>query len=120
MGKAILFCLVFVLLVSTVLSACFLPRISCSPKPKDEGGDIVESEGLQFALNEDGEGYTVVGVGSCKKETRIVVPSMCEGKPVVSFKAGIFDDAKDLEELVLSDGMKFIPDSGVSLHPVRC
>lgn len=43
---------------------------------------------------------------------------MCEGKPVVSFKAGIFDDAKDLEELVLSDGMKFIPDSGVSLHPV--
>lgn len=46
MGKAILFCLVLVLLVSTVLSACFLPRISCSPKPKDEGGDIVESEGL--------------------------------------------------------------------------
>lgn len=36
------------------------------------------SEGLDFTLNDDGEGYSVIGVGSCT-DTDIIIPSTWVG-----------------------------------------
>jgi hypothetical protein len=44
---------------------------------------IKESEGLEFALNENGSEYSVIGIGTCT-DTDIVIPSTYNGLPVTS------------------------------------
>ena len=43
--------------------------------------DHTPSEGLKYQLNEDEDGYEVVGIGTCK-DTAIVIPAEYNGKPV--------------------------------------
>ena len=50
------------------------PFLTSSNSPK-------ESEGLQYELNEDGKGYTVVGIGTCT-DTELYIPSIYNGLPV--------------------------------------
>lgn len=47
------------------------------------------SEGLNFRLNDDGEGYTVVGIGDCK-DTNLVIPSEYKGLPVTTIGSSAF------------------------------
>lgn len=42
-----------------------------------------DSVGLEFELNEDGESYSLKGMGTCTDEV-VVVPSAYEGKPVIA------------------------------------
>ena len=51
--------------------------------------DIKYSEGLKYALNDDGESYTVIGIGSCT-DSEVVIPSTFEGKPVTIIGHGAF------------------------------
>ena len=47
------------------------------------GVETKYSTGLEFELNEDGESYSVVGIGTCE-ETEIVIPAIHEGKRVTA------------------------------------
>ena len=51
--------------------------------------DAMYSRGLVYALNEDGESYSVAGIGTCT-DTHVVIPSTYEGKPVTVIKAQSF------------------------------
>ena len=51
--------------------------------------DYRESQGLEFALNLDGDSYAVTGIGSCE-DLDVVIPSLYEGKPVTSIGINAF------------------------------
>lgn len=53
---------------------------------------IPDSVGLEFKLNDDGEGYTLTGIGTCEN-TVISVPSAYEGKPVTAIGNNAFSTA---------------------------
>lgn len=55
---------------------------SCGEK-ESEIIPLKASEGLNFALNRDGQGYTLIGKGSCV-DTDIVVPGTYNGLPVTT------------------------------------
>ena len=48
------------------------------PEPQPEG-----SQGLEYALNADGQSYSVVGMGTCT-DTNLVIPSEYNGLPVTA------------------------------------
>ena len=52
-----------------------------SKRPVVWGYKQSASEGLKFSINEDGESYSVTGIGSCT-DTDIVIPSEYNGLPV--------------------------------------
>ena len=65
------------------------------------------SEGLNFYLNEDGESYSVGGIGDCK-DLDLLIPSTYEGKPVTAIDDNAF---------IYHDSLKsvFIPNSVTSI-----
>ena len=54
------------------------------PEPQPEG-----SQGLEYALNADGQSYSVVGIGTCT-DTELVIPSMHNGLPITAIGDGAF------------------------------
>ena len=56
------------------------------PEPEPE---LPASEGLSFALNDDGASYAVRGIGTCT-DTDVVIPSKYDGLPVTSIGDGAF------------------------------
>ncbi|MBO4327298.1 MAG: leucine-rich repeat protein [Clostridia bacterium] len=67
-------------------------------------GDVT---GLEFALTEDGNGYTVTGIGTCK-ESMLSVPGTYNGKPVVEIGEKAFYECEQLTEVVLPSSVKKI------------
>ncbi len=58
------------------------------------------SAGLFFKINEDGESYTVIGIGSCE-DTVLVIPESHNGKPVTAIRDYAFASmGSDPSELV--------------------
>ena len=53
------------------------------------------SEGLVYKLNDDGESYTVLGLGECT-DTNIIIPATYEGKPVTTIGNQAFRNEKSL------------------------
>ncbi len=53
------------------------------------GCDRKVSVGLFYKLNEDGESYTVIGIGSCE-DTVLVIPEIHNGKPVTAIREYAF------------------------------
>ena len=52
-------------------------------------GMIEASKGLTFALDEDGEGYSVTGIGTCK-DAVLVIPNTYMNKPVTKIASTAF------------------------------
>ena len=65
------------------------------------------SEGLAYRLDEDGKGYSVVGIGVCK-DTNLVIPATHEGLPVTGIEEFAFEDCKSITGVVISDGVMSI------------
>ena len=62
----------------------------CGEKKSETIAIVVPSfEELEFTLNEDGNSYSVTGIGTCT-DTDIVIPSTYEGKPVTAIGAMAF------------------------------
>ncbi len=76
---------------------------------------------LEFLLNEDGESYRVVGMGTCRSGY-IVVPESYNGKPVTAIGAAAFFGQKELEFVELPETVKKIGNAAFSdtlrLHTV--
>lgn len=85
----------------------------------DDGGEISSSEssvseenaseGLQYALSEDGAQYVVIGVGVCT-DLNVVIPSTYNGKPVTGIGANAFDGCSDLQNIRIPDSVTSIGD----------
>ena len=70
-----------------------------------------ESQGLAFELNEDGQSYSVVGIGTCT-DTDVVIPSEYKGLPVTSIGDSAFMDCSLLTSIVLPDSVKTLGQYG--------
>lgn len=65
------------------------------------------SQGLEYELNEDGQSYSVVGIGTCT-DTELVIPSMHEGLPVTSVGQNAFINNIDLTSVTILDNLQNI------------
>lgn len=107
--KRILFFLVFL--------ACIFCLIACGSSGEKDGSstrpplnveieDLPQSsEGLSFALNGDGKGYTVTGIGTCQ-ESEIVIGSY-RGLPVTTVGTNAFAET-GITSVTLADCVQYI------------
>ena len=65
------------------------------------------SEGLEFTLNDDGQSYSVTGIGTCT-DTDIVIPSEYNGLPVIGIGEYAFEDCKSLTSIELGNSVTSI------------
>lgn len=131
MKKHILFCLVFVILMlSMVLASCNVNTTphehsfdeiitpptytnegytthtcECGYSYKDEYISVPSpSQGLEYELNEDGVSYSVKGIGTCD-DTFVVIPSVYENLPVTGISKYAFCEQVLVENIVIPDSV---------------
>ena len=66
-----------------------------------------ESQGLAFELNEDGQSYSVVGIGTCT-DTDVVIPSKYKGLPVTAIKEGAFSECLQMHSIYIPDSVTIV------------
>lgn len=93
---------VIILLVAVVGILSFCALTACESQ-----GDLPSSEGLEFTLNDDGESYSVSGIGTCADQI-IIIPTTYDSKPVTSIGSDAFRDCNKLISV-------YIPNSIVSI-----
>ena len=81
-----LFC--FMLIVSTAL---FIGTACKNEEDSNNDNDNAVSQGLEFERSSDNTGYAVAGIGDCF-DTKIIIPSTYNDKPVVEIKEEAFKD----------------------------
>lgn len=72
-------------------------------------GEKQTSEGLQFMLNDAGDGYIVIGIGNCV-DLDIVIPAIYEGNPVTEIGEEAFFEVKTITSVTIPDGLTIIAD----------
>lgn len=72
-----------------------------------------DENGLAFKLNDDGDSYTLVGVGTCTEE-EITIPSEFNGKNVTAIGRSAFAYCKFLESIEIPEGVTSIGASAFS------
>ena len=65
------------------------------------------SEGLEYSLSNDGNGYTVTSIGTCT-DTELVIPSKHNSKPVTSIGEHAFHDCTGLTSVTIGDSVTSI------------
>ena len=71
------------------------------------------SEGLEYELNEDGKGYAVTGIGTCK-DTNLIIPSTYNNLPVTSIGNSAFYNCGGLASITIPDSVTSIGDYAFS------
>ena len=66
-----------------------------------------DSIGLEYELNQDGNGYSVCGIGSCT-DLYIVIPSEYNGLPVVFVYWPAFTNCSSVTSIVIPDSITYI------------
>ena len=82
-----------------------------SPAPKPEPK---ASEGLEYALSEDGSSYVIKAIGTCE-DTEIVIPRTYQGKPVTSIGGFAFSCCSFLRNITIPDGV-----TSIGYHAFHC
>ncbi len=73
-------------------------------EPTEPATSLPGSEGLKYSLNDDGQSYSVVGIGTCT-DTDIVIPTTYEGLPVTCIGGSAFRGNKSLTSLTVQEGL---------------
>ena len=68
---------------------------------------VMPSQGLAYTLNEDGESYSVTGIGECT-DTDVVIPATYTGAPVTTIGHKAFYDCRSLMSVVIPDSVTSI------------
>ena len=82
---------------TTPTDAVTTPIVTTEPD-KEPDDPIVYSKGLRFELNEDNDGYSVIGIGTCK-DTVINIPPTYNGLPVTEIGKYAFGFRLDIVEV---------------------
>ena len=91
--------------LAIVIMLCTLA--SCKNKGEDtQPAAPTSSEGLEFALNEDGQSYTCTGIGTCTA-SEIVIDTY-NGLPVTKIGQSAFQNNSSITSVTLGDNVKFI------------
>ena len=69
-----------------------------------QNGVEVQKDGFAYRLNDDGESYTVVGIGEVTAEHPII-PALYKNKPVTKIDEGAFAGCTDVLGMTLSEGI---------------
>ena len=70
-------------------------------------GKVKPTEGLEYILNNDGESYSVTGIGTAT-ETVIAIPAEYDGKPVTGIGDRAFLNCKSLTSIIIPDSVTSI------------
>lgn len=76
-------------------------------------GKAYESDGLTFALNDDGNSYKVTGIGDCT-DTDLFIPETYNNLPVTSIGDQAFRSCESLESIAIPDGVISIGDYAIN------
>ena len=76
----------------------------CGEKETKEIEKLKESEGLEFALNEDGSAYSVVGIGTCD-DSDLIIPGMYNGLPVTNISENAFKENATIVSITTGMGV---------------
>ena len=71
------------------------------------------SEGLEYSLNSDGNGYTVTGIGTCT-DKELIIPSEYKAKPVTSIGNKAFDGCTGLTSITIPNSVTSIGEKAFS------
>ena len=74
------------------------------------GDDENASVGLDYQLSDDGQSYSVIGIGECT-DTYLVIPSVYQGLPVTFIGAGAFSGCSRLIRVKICNGINTIGQS---------
>ena len=74
---------------------------------RDKDNPAVVENGIQYKLNETGNGYTVVGVENLDAKV-VNIPSICQGKPVTTIGNSAFAHMKYLEKVYIGGNVEEI------------
>ena len=67
------------------------------------------SEGLEYSLNSDGNGYTVKGIGTCT-DKELIIPSEYNSKPVTCIASNAFYHCTRLTSIIIPNSVTSIDD----------
>ncbi len=73
----------------------------------DNPGDNEYSQGLDYMLSADGDGYVILGIGNCT-DTQIIIPSEHLGLPVTEIATNAFAYAQDVVSVIVPDSVTYI------------
>ncbi len=75
------------------------------------------SEGLAYSLNDDGESYCVMGIGTCT-DTDLIIPSTHEDLPVTSIGKEAFRGNNRLKRVVIPDSITSVGEGVFRACPI--
>ena len=82
-----------------------------TPGGDTPGGDTPDdneySQGLDYAISIEGNGYVITGIGSCT-DTKIIIPSEHLGLPVTEIALNAFAYAQNIESVIIPDSVTYI------------
>ena len=76
-------------------------------------GERRPSEGLEYRMNADRAGYTVLGIGICS-DIDVVIPATYKELPVTSIEANAFKEDSGLTSVTIGNGVTSIGDRAFS------
>ena len=93
--------LVILVLACLCVMACALGFASCEDETSNQ------SVGLSFVINEDGESYSVRGIGTCE-ERDIVIPATYKNKPVTGIEPLCFQRITSINSVTIPNSVTTI------------
>ncbi len=120
------FLLCVLLLCLTLFIACGEDNILTPPTPDDgDGGNQpaapAATEGLEYAMNDEEDGYVVIGMGDANV-TDVIVPATHLGKPVVGIGSYAFSPetsnaAKRILSVTIQEGITYLEENAFHSCP---